>query len=121
MISLTQILKDPLVGRLKKNHGKKKKKVVDASSTRFCDMMFELNKQTSKAQERKARVKERKLQILEEANEREQRKAQMELKIMMERNEREQREKDDNIMFMDTSNMDSCTVKPRTSTFFDEP
>ena len=66
-------------------------------------------KQPSESDTRKALAEERKLQILEEANERERRKAEVELKIMMDKNDREQKERDDRIMMMDTSNMDSRT------------
>ncbi|KAK3200011.1 hypothetical protein Dsin_023426 [Dipteronia sinensis] len=86
--TINDLNKRPISKKAEKELGKKK--LVDASSTRLCDLMFEFNMQTCEAQERKAHAEERKLQILEEANEREKRKAEMELKIMMEKHEREQ-------------------------------
>ncbi|XP_050225702.1 uncharacterized protein LOC126675143 [Mercurialis annua] len=97
------------IGRKAEKESRKKSKVVDTSNSRLCDLMSEFNKQTVETQQRRALAEERKLKVLEEANDRERKKTEIELKIMMDKYEREQQEKDDKIMIMDTSNMDSVT------------
>ena len=78
-------------------------------------LFSEFNKQACETEKRKALAEERKLQFLEEANQRERQKAEVELKVMLEKNAREQKEKDDQIMLMDTSNMD-----PQTKAYYEQ-
>ncbi|KAF8413342.1 hypothetical protein HHK36_001321 [Tetracentron sinense] len=75
-------------GRKAEKEVRRKSRVEKTSSFRICNLIEKFNKQACDTEERKARIEERKIRIMEDMN------------------EREQKEEDDTIMMLDTSNMD---------------
>ncbi|KAM1495966.1 hypothetical protein ACFXTO_030622 [Malus domestica] len=75
----------------------KRSKVVGTLDSSLCDVMEKLTKQLAETDNRKAKIAERKVKVMEEAN------------------ERKQREHDDRIMSIDTTNME-----PRTRAYYEQ-
>ncbi|KAA8539384.1 hypothetical protein F0562_026076 [Nyssa sinensis] len=90
-------------GRKAEKEARRKRKIADTSSFRFCDLMEQFNKHASDTKKRKAEIEERKAKVMEQMNQREQ-----------EEKQGNEKERDDMIMMMDTSNMD-----PRTKAYFE--
>ncbi|CAN6560470.1 unnamed protein product [Malus baccata var. baccata] len=75
----------------------KRSKVEETLDSHLCDVMEKLTKQLAETDDRKAKIAERKVKVMEEAS------------------EREQREHDDRIMSTDTTNME-----PRARAYYEQ-